>query len=120
VRVVAEDQLPERRVGQVASALQVDLQAAQGLPAPALELVLGEAGVEDHVREQVEAEVDLVGGDRRVGVGGLDAGVGAQGAPHEVYGLGELLGVAGGGPLGQQRGGGLGEARLVGRLVGLA
>ena len=120
VGVGAEDQAIDGGGGQIGRALLIDLQAAQGLPAPALELILWEGGVEDDVGEQVEPQAELVGGHGDVGVTGLGARVGREITAHEIDCLGDLLRRAGGGPLGQQRGRGLGEARLAVRLVGLA
>ena len=65
VGVAAEDQPVEGGAGQIGRVLLLDLQAAQGLAAPALDLFGGEGGVEHDVGEQVEAEVELVGGHLR-------------------------------------------------------
>src|SRR4029077_10930616 len=116
----AEDQPAEGGGGQIAGVLLRDLEAVERLLAPALDLVLRERGMEDDVRKQVEAEVELVGGDGGADVAGLGAGAGAEFAAAEVDRLGDLLRGGGGRPFGEQRGGGARQPRLVVRLVGLA
>jgi hypothetical protein len=120
VRVIAEDEALKGGGGDVAGVGLLDLEPAQRLVAPALQLLGREARPQHDVRQQVEPEVELVRGDVDRDEPRLQAGGGVERTAHGVDGLGDLLRRAGLRAFAQQGGGGVGEAGLGRRRVDLA
>ena len=106
--------------GQVARLLQIDLQRIQGAGAQALQLVLGEHRPQGHVGEQGHGLVELGRHRMQVDAGAVPRGAGLELGPQGFEAFGDLLGRTAAGPLVQQGGGEIGQARLARRIGGAA